>query len=110
MSSLDPTADVALLTCVGVSLAASLIYVAVYVRRPWRSTPQGKALMTRAVGDLIVLGMALTYALFGDYPFRAEVRLVGFGVFMTGTLYLLWSLLWSPGARDYPPWKWGRRS
>lgn len=109
MGHLDPVTDVALLVFVGVSTVVSVVYVATYLWRPWRSTPQGKALMVRAWGDIIVLSMALAYAIGGNYPLRAQVRLAGFGVFMVGTIYLTWSLLAAPGARNYPPWSWLRR-
>lgn len=109
MSRLDPATDVVLLVFVGISTLVSVVYVATYLFRPWRSTPQGKALMVRAWGDIIVLSMALAFALAGEYPFRSLVRLAGFGVFMGGTIYLTWSLLFSPGARKYPPWTLRRR-
>lgn len=109
MSHLNPVTDIALLVFVGISTGVSVVYVATYLFRPWRSTPQGKALMVRAWGDIIVLSMALAYAIAGEYPFRAWIRLAGFGVFMVGTIYLTWSLLSAPGARNYPPWSWRRR-
>ena len=93
-----------------VSGVALLLFVALYAFRPWRSTQQGRAVMTSAVGKVILLDvLALPFVVFGDYPFRWLVRLVGFGIFTVGSLYLLASLLFAPGSRLYPPWNWSRR-
>lgn len=82
------------------------LYPAFYAFRPWWSTPQGRALMTKAVGNMILIDMILGFQLFGDYPGRTYVRLVGFGFFVVGTWWLLLSLLASPGAHRYPPRSW----
>lgn len=84
------------------------LYPLVYVFRPWRSTPQGRALMLKAFGNMVVIDVILAYSLFGDYPFRDPIRVTGFAVFVTAVWYLLVTLLTIPGARDYPPFRWRR--
>lgn len=90
------------------SALPSLLYTFFYLFRPWTTTPQGRALMVKSIGNLILLGMAVAYALLGEYPYRPLVRLIGFGVFSAGIWYLLVSLLRSQGAEDYPPFTWAR--
>lgn len=85
------------------------LYPLFYAFRPWWITPQGRALMTKAVGNMILIDMILGFQLFGDYPGRTYVRLIGFGFFVVGTWWLLISLLTSPGAREYPPRSWLNR-
>jgi hypothetical protein len=93
-----------------VSAVVVAAYLFFYLWRPWYSNAQGRALMTKAVGNVILLdALALPYAIFGDYPGRPYVRLVGMTIFMAGVTYLLVSMLTSPGARDYPPRSWLRR-
>jgi hypothetical protein len=91
-------------------LAAAIptnLYPLFYAFRPWSTTPQGRALMTKAVGNMIVIDVVLATLLFGqDYPGRDLVRVFGFGVFVVGMWYLLVSLLTSPGAVRYPPRSW----
>lgn len=92
-----------------VSGVALLLFVFLYAFRPWRSTRQGRAVMTSAVGKVILIdALALPFAMFGDYPGRPVVRLVGFAIFTAGSLYLLVSMLLTPGSRMYPPWNWKR--
>lgn len=110
MISGGPPSDVAIFTLLAVSAAASFLYFFFYMFRPWHSTAQGRALMTKAVGNVILLDlMAMPFALWGEYPYRSVVRLIGFSIFTVGIVYLLVTLLWSPGAKDYPPWSWRRR-
>lgn len=90
---------------IAAALAVNL-YAAFYAFRPWRSTPQGRALMIKSVGNVIVLDMSLLYAVLGDYPFRDAVRVLGFATFAVGIWYLLITLLTSPGADRYPPRSW----
>jgi hypothetical protein len=84
-------------------LPAVNLYPLIYAFRPWRSTPQGRALMIKALGNVVLIDMSFAYIWFGDYPGRDAVRVVGFLLFAVGINYLFWTLMSSPGARDYPP-------
>jgi cadmium resistance protein CadD (predicted permease) len=92
-----------------VGAVASNLYSFFYAFRPWRKTPQGRALMVKSLGNVIVIDLSLAFVAFGDYPGRNMLRVLGFTLFVIGIWYLLVSLLTSPGARDYPPWSWLRR-
>lgn len=106
---MSPDRDAVLVVFVLVSAVMANAFALFYLYRPWRSTPQGRALMVKSWGNVIVLDMALAFALFGDYPGRMWIRLLGFGFFMVGISWLTLSLLFSPGAKKYPPWTWLRR-
>lgn len=99
-------ADTAVLVLVLVCLPAVNLYPAIYAARPWRSTRQGRALMIKAIGNMILIDMAFAAVVFGDYPYRDTIRIVGFSVFTAGIWYLFASLLTSPGAENYPPRTW----
>lgn len=101
-------ADGVLLVLILVAAVASNLYVFFYLFRPWFRTPQGRALMVKSIGNAILLDMAAAFTLWGDYSGRHVVRLVGFSIFLAGIVYLLVTLLFSPGARRYPPWNWRR--
>jgi putative copper export protein len=100
----------ALLVILLILTPGSLAYALFYGFRPWRRTQQGRALMVKAISNALLLSMALAFMLFGDYPGREVIRLVGLCLLTVGTYYLLASLLFSPGARQYPPWSWFRRT
>jgi hypothetical protein len=101
--------DVVVFGMIVVSGLTYALYLFFYLFRPWFSTSQGRALMTKAVGNVVLIdALALPFALFGDYPFRWLVRLVGMTIFTVGGVYLLVSLVFSPGAKKYPPWRWRR--
>jgi len=101
--------DVVLVLLLAAAIPTNL-YPLFYAFRPWASTPQGRALMTKAVGNLILIDVVLATLVFGqDYPGRALVRMIGFGVFVVGMWALFLSLLTSPGAVRYPPRSWFRR-
>lgn len=93
-----------------------LLYVAIpanlyplfYLFRPWRSTPQGQALMVKSLGNLMLIDIIVAYSLFGDYAGRSLLRAIAFTVFAAGTTYLLVTLLRAPNARRYPPYTWFR--
>lgn len=84
------------------------LYPLIYAFRPWRSTPQGRALMLKALGNMVVIDVILAFQLFGDYPGRDIIRVAGFGLFCAGVWYLLFTLLTAPNAREYPPRSWAR--
>lgn len=102
-------ADVIVLALVIVAAVPTNLYPLFYAFRPWRSTHQGRALMTKAVGNLILIDMALAVLVFGDYPLRDVIRVIGFTVYTVGIWSLFTSLVTSPGAWDYPPLSWLRR-
>lgn len=91
-----------------------LLYVAIpanlyplfYLFRPWRSTPQGRALMTKSLGNMMLIDIIVAFSLWGDYPGRSWLRAIAFTVFAVGTTYLLISLLRVPNAKQYPPFTW----
>lgn len=92
------------------ALLPAVTYTAFYLFRPWRSTPQGRALMVKSWGNVFLLGLGFaTLALGRDFPFRDTIRLTGMSLFVVGYWMLLHSLLTSPGAEDYPPFSWLRR-
>lgn len=101
--------DTIILVLVWCCVPAVNLYPLLYVFRPWRTTPQGRALMVKACGNVILIDMALAYATFGDYAARETIRVIGFTLFALGINYLFWTLLRSPGAERYPPQSWLRR-
>lgn len=103
------TSERVILILVILSVPAVNLYPVFYAFRPWRSTPQGRALMLKALGNVILIDMATLYAWFGDYALRNEVRIVGFSLFLCGINYLFWTLITSQGAEHYPPRSWFRR-
>lgn len=69
-------------------------YPLVYATRPWYITGAGRALMVKAVGNMILIDLALATAMLGqDYPGRDVFRAVGFTVFTIGVWYLFVVLL-----------------
>lgn len=88
---------------------AANMYALFYSFRPWRSTRQGQALMMKALGNVIIIDLTVAFMWFGDYPGRDLLRVVGFSLFWVGINYLLGSLIFSPGASEYPPWSWLRK-
>jgi len=91
------------------SLPAVNLYPIFYAFRPWRSTPQGRALFIKSLGNVIVIDVVVGYLWFGDYPLRDVIRVAGFGLFFLGINYLFVSLLTAPGSSKYPPRSWFRR-
>jgi putative copper export protein len=87
-------------TILGLLIAAGIAantYVIVYLTRPWRSTPAGRALMVKAWGNVILIDMALAAGVFGhNYPGRDLIRLIGLTLFAGGMWYLLIVLLRTP--------------
>lgn len=94
-------------------LAAALVpvnlYPLIYMFRPWRSTPQGRALMLKAVGNMILLDLVFLNRAIPPYPGHDLVQLIGIALFVGGIFYLFWSLVTSPGSDQYPPRSWWRR-
>lgn len=78
------------------------IYLILYSFRPWRSTGAGRALMTKTVGNVILLNMILFGLIWPDYPYRWVVRNIGLIVFDAGLIYLTIVLIRTP--RE-PRWK-----
>lgn len=85
------------------------LYTLIYLFRPWWTTPQGRALMVKSWGNTFLLNLGLATWLFGDFAGRAAIRDVGLVLFAVGLWYLLWTLLTSPGAENFPPRCWFRR-
>lgn len=104
------TADRVMVLILVLAAPAVNLYPILYAFRPWRTTPQGRALMVKALGNVIVVDVVLAYLLFGDYPLRDPVRITGFGLFAVGVWALLISLIAAPGSGKYPPLSWWRRS
>lgn len=101
--------DMVLFVLILLAALASNLYAFFYMFRPWFRTPQGRALMLKSWGNAILLNMAAAYTIWGEYEGRHVVRLVGFSIFLAGIVYLLVTLLFSPGSRHYPPWNWSPR-
>lgn len=72
------------------------IYPFVYAFRPWRSTPAGRALMVKAMGNIILIDMAVLSYFLGDYAGREWIRFMGLNAFLAGVSYLLLVLLRTP--------------
>jgi hypothetical protein len=89
-----------------VAAPASLLYAFFYAYRPWFHTAPGRALAIKSWGTALLLNMALLATIWPDYPGRDIVRLVAFVLWAIGIVYLLITLLFSAGARAYPPWNW----
>lgn len=106
MIEIDALIETLILAC---AIPANL-YPAFYAFRPWWITPQGRALMVKAVGNAILIDMGLAVVVFGDdYPLRWLVRVIGFAIFGAGVWYLFIALLRSDRAGRYPPRSWWRR-
>lgn len=97
------TADRTMIVLTCLAAVAVNLYVIIYFFRPWYTTPAGRALMVKAVGNFIIIDMSLAYALFGEYPGRDIVRVVGMTTFTTGMWYLLVVLLKTPRYVPPPP-------
>lgn len=92
------------------SLIVSVIFVAVYAFRHWWSSPQGRALMIKSLGNSFLLSLGLATLMFGQHwTGRGTVRLIGMTLFCAGLCYLLHGMLFAPGAENYPPRSWVRR-
>lgn len=102
-------ADHAVLVLLMSAVPAVNVYPFVLAFRPWRNSPQGQALMMKALGNVIVIDVVMATLLFGDYPFRDAIRLLGFTLFTCGVNYLATTLLVAPGAESYPPRSWWRK-
>lgn len=104
------TADEVMVVLFFLAFVPALGYTAFYMFRPWRSTPQGRALMVKSWGNVFLLGLGFaTLTLGRDFPFRDTIRLTGMSIFVVGYWMLLHSLLTSPGAETFPPRRWFRR-
>jgi hypothetical protein len=102
-------ADAIVLWLLIACLPAVNLYPFFYAFRPWRTTAQGRALMVKALGNVIVIDLSMLYLWLGDYPGRNQLRIIGFTLFAVGINYLFATLLTSPGADRYPPRSWFRR-
>lgn len=102
-------ANAALVVLLIAACVVSNLYSFFYWFRPWRSTPQGRALMVKSLANSTLLNLGVAFQLFGDYPGRLQIRLVAFTLFVVGVTYLFTTLMTAPGAKDYPPWTWFRR-
>ena len=110
VTDLEQVSDLVLLVLIAWSGLVTALYLLFYLFRPWWRNWQGQALMTKAIGNVVLIdGLALPFAIFGDYPGRWAVRLVGMSIFTAGVTFLLLALLFSPGAEHYPPRTWFRR-
>lgn len=89
-----------------IAVAPANLYVLFYWFRPWTRTPQGRALMVKALGNAVLLDIIFSANWFHDYPGRGLIRVIGFAFFTAGGIYLLVALLRSQGAREYPPFTW----
>lgn len=99
-----------LLVLFAVAAVAANLYVFFYWFRPWRSTRQGEALMVKGWGNLILLNLGLATLVLGEnYPGRQFFRVLGLTAFSVGITYLLATLIFSEGAREYPPYRWRRQ-
>lgn len=101
--------DLIVAILVGSVVPAAHLYPLVYLFRPWHTTPQGRALFIKALGNVVIIDMSFAYAWFGDYPGRDVVRILAWSLLSLGINYLFWSLVTSPGAKDYWPFRWRRR-
>lgn len=108
MECLPATSTPITLMLVALMLPVNL-YPLFYAFRPWSSTPQGRALMVKAVSNAVLIDMGLATTVLGDYAGREAIRLVGFTLLVVGIWYLFVTLLRAPGAEDYPPRTWFRR-
>lgn len=71
--------------------ALAWLFVAAYgLRSPWRATQAGRSVMATTIALALIGTQLASVWLFGDYPFRAEVRSV---VVLTLVLTLLHRLL-----------------
>ena len=72
----------------------------VYAFRPWRKTWLGRALMTKAIGMMLLIDISLAYRLFGDdYPGRDVVRLTVYAFVIVGLWGQFLVLLSTPRQR-----------
>jgi hypothetical protein len=102
----DLLIDVLLITC---AIPANL-YPAFYMFRPWWITPQGRALMVKALGNAMLIDLGLSVVIWGDdYLLRPVVRTVAFTLFAVGVWYLFVALLRSDRDHRYPPRSWLRQ-
>lgn len=79
-----------------------------YAFRPWRSTPQGRALMIKAVGNLLLIDVILASMIWPVWTGQRLLSNIGFGAFVGGIWYLFVAMLRSPGSGNYPPVSWLR--
>jgi hypothetical protein len=86
------------------------LYPVFYAFRPWWVTPQGRALMVKALGNAMLIDLGLSVVVWGDdYPGRPLVRAVAFALFAIGIWYLFVALLRSDRDGRYPPSSWWRQ-
>ena len=69
------------------------LFPVVYAFRPWRVTIEGRALMVKAWGNLILIDLYLGVLWAGDYPGREVVRAAGLAAFTYGLWWLFLVLL-----------------
>lgn len=77
-----------------------------YAFRPWRSTPQGRALMIRSVGDMLLIDVILASMIWPVWVGQQLLSNVGVAAFVGGLWYLFVAMLRSPGSSNYPPLSW----
>lgn len=104
------TADRIVDVLVWVIVVPAVLYPLLYSFRPWTATPVGRAMMLKGSGNALLVAMIWARQVFGDYPGRPIVLVVGFSLFSAGIWYLLLALLRSNQAREYPPFRWRRHS
>lgn len=80
-----------------VAAIAVNIYPLMYACRPWHATAAGRALMVKAIGNVILVDMSVAVLVLGpDYPGRDYVRIIGLAFFTVGIWYLLIVLYRTP--------------
>lgn len=73
------------------------LYPIFYAFRPWYSTRAGRALMVRAVGDLLIFDLSLAALAFGPlYPGHVALGYVAVGAFCAGIWFLFVVLMMTP--------------
>jgi len=95
------TLGTGILVMIGVVLN---LFVGIYLRRNWRETTGGRAIMYSVASLAALTDLSLMTAFLGpDWEWRAAVRLIVFGGILLAHAHLLWVLITAPYRDDIPP-------
>lgn len=80
---------------------AIVLFVLLYNRSEWRSTPVGRSLMYQGLAMCLVVTIVLLSLFFQDYPGRPLVRILGYAAFSVTLWRMVFTVVAYQRTRDH---------